>query len=107
MKINLLLFSEKIRYRLKGYDYSQAGMYFVTICCQNRQCVFGEIENGEMVLNNAGKMIENSLRHRRDAMHCVSTLIHAALHFIHRKGNNYTTQAVLLFILPTSHKHET
>jgi len=29
--------------RLKGYDYSQAGLYFVTICVHNRQCVFGEI----------------------------------------------------------------
>jgi REP element-mobilizing transposase RayT len=44
--------------RLKGYDYSRAGMYFVTICCQNRTCLFGQIENGEMVLNDAGKMIE-------------------------------------------------
>ena len=42
--------------RLKGYDYSKAGMYFVTICCQNRQCIFGEIENGEMALNNFGKI---------------------------------------------------
>ncbi len=27
--------------RLRGYDYSQAGAYFVTICVQNRECVFG------------------------------------------------------------------
>ena len=44
--------------RLKGYDYSQAGLYFITICCQNRICRFGEIENDEMILNDAGKMIE-------------------------------------------------
>lgn len=44
--------------RLKGYDYSQAGLYFVTICCQNRACLFGEIKNGKMILNNAGRMIE-------------------------------------------------
>jgi hypothetical protein len=44
--------------RLKGYDYSQEGLYFVTICCQNRICRFGYIENGEMVLNDAGKMVE-------------------------------------------------
>ncbi len=43
--------------RLKGYDYSQAGAYFVTICAQNRECLFGEIVNGEMQLNDAGKMI--------------------------------------------------
>jgi putative transposase len=44
--------------RLKGYDYSQAGLYFITICCQNRACLFGEIKNGEMILNDAGKMVE-------------------------------------------------
>ena len=42
--------------RLKGYDYSQAGMYFVTICCQDRVCHFGKIENGEMMLNEFGKI---------------------------------------------------
>ena len=45
--------------RLKGYDYSQAGLYFVTICCQNREHFFGEIDNnGQLLLNDAGKMIE-------------------------------------------------
>ena len=42
--------------RLKGYDYSQAGLYFVTICCQDRICRFGKIENGEMVLNDFGQI---------------------------------------------------
>jgi len=40
--------------RLKEYDYSRAGAYFVTICTQNRECLFGEITDGEMVLNDAG-----------------------------------------------------
>lgn len=44
--------------RLQGYDYSQAGLYFITICTQERNCLFGEIENGEMILNDAGRMIE-------------------------------------------------
>ena len=44
--------------RLSGYDYSQAGAYFVTICTQNRECLFGDIVNWEMVLNNAGRMVE-------------------------------------------------
>ncbi len=44
--------------RLKGYDYSQAGLYFITICCQDRECLFGHITNGEMILNDAGKMVE-------------------------------------------------
>lgn len=42
--------------RLKGYDYSQAGLYFITICCDNRVCRFGHIENGEMILNELGQM---------------------------------------------------
>jgi len=45
--------------RLKGYDYSQAGLYFVTICCQDRVCRFGKIENGEMILNDAGEIVRN------------------------------------------------
>jgi len=43
--------------RLKGYDYSQAGLYFVTICCKNREHFFGYISQQTMYLNDAGKMI--------------------------------------------------
>jgi len=54
--------------RLKGYDYSQTGLYFITICCQNRACLFGEIPVGadlrvcpapKTILNDAGIMIES------------------------------------------------
>ena len=45
--------------RLKGYDYSQAGLYFVTICIQDRECLLGDISNRKMHLNDAGKMVEN------------------------------------------------
>ncbi len=41
--------------RLKGYDYSQAGFYFVTIVTQNREYLFGEILDDEIILNDAGK----------------------------------------------------
>ena len=43
--------------RLNGYDYSQSGAYFITICTHNRQCMFGEIVNLEMLLNDAGKIV--------------------------------------------------
>jgi hypothetical protein len=43
--------------RLKGYDYSQAGAYFITICTQDRACLFGKVVNGEMRLNDAGRMV--------------------------------------------------
>ncbi len=43
--------------RLKGYDYSQAGAYFITLCTQDRACLFGRVVNGEMRLNAAGRMV--------------------------------------------------
>lgn len=43
--------------RLRGYDYSRAGAYFVTICAQDRACLFGEVVDGVMVLNEAGVML--------------------------------------------------
>jgi len=45
--------------RLKEYDYSEAGWYFITTCVQNRTCLFGEIRVGtpQMILNAAGEMI--------------------------------------------------
>lgn len=42
--------------RLKGYDYTQPGAYFVTLCAYQRAHIFGEIVRGEMVLNDAGKI---------------------------------------------------
>ena len=52
--------------RLKGYDYSQAGLYFITICCYDKICLFGEIIvpnnqsdsdiTAQMMLNDAGKI---------------------------------------------------
>jgi putative transposase len=44
--------------RLKGYDYSQVGLYFITICCNDRACLFGQIHNGLMILNDAGKIAQ-------------------------------------------------
>jgi putative transposase len=43
--------------RLKGYDYTQPGAYFITICTQGRECLFGEIIDGEMHLNEAGQIV--------------------------------------------------
>ena len=45
--------------RLKGYDYSQARLYFITICCQHRICRFGRVENAKMVLNEYGQIAHN------------------------------------------------
>jgi REP element-mobilizing transposase RayT len=42
--------------RLKGYDYSQRGAYFVTLVTHGRQCLFGQIVDGKMQLNEGGEI---------------------------------------------------
>ena len=44
--------------RLRGFDYSQAGAYFVTICTHERACRFGDVVDGDMRLNEAGRIVE-------------------------------------------------
>ena len=41
---------------MKDYDYTATGYYFVTICIQNRECIFGDIINGEITLNEIGEI---------------------------------------------------
>ena len=43
--------------RLRHYDYRQAGAYFLTLCTQNRICLFGEVVNGEMILSDIGQLV--------------------------------------------------
>ncbi len=43
--------------RIPGYDYSQGGMYFVTICTRDRECLFGDMVDGGMRLNKFGYIV--------------------------------------------------
>jgi putative transposase len=43
--------------RLKGYDYTQPGAYFITVVTHDRQCLFGEIVDGQMRLNEYGEIV--------------------------------------------------
>lgn len=87
--------------RLQGYDYAQAGGYFVTICTQNRLCLFGDIVNGEMQLNAAGSEVQvvwNELPRRFPGMeldafvvmpnhvHGIATFVGAGLALPNEKG---------------------
>ena len=45
--------------RLREFDYSAAGGYFVTTCVHNRECLFGEVCDDVMVLNDAGGLVES------------------------------------------------
>jgi putative transposase len=42
---------------LKGYDYAATGAYFITICAHNRECLFGEIVDGEMLPGEYGRVV--------------------------------------------------
>jgi len=48
--------------RLKNYNYSQNGCYFLTICTQNRTCLFGNVTNGEMKLNKFGIIAQDNIK---------------------------------------------
>lgn len=45
--------------RLKGWDYSKPGEYFITICTKNHENIFGEIINSKMILNEYGEIVNN------------------------------------------------
>jgi putative transposase len=44
--------------RLPGYDYSQPGVYFVTICSHQRECIFGAVLDRTMCLSQSGEIVE-------------------------------------------------
>ncbi|HEX4953797.1 MAG TPA: transposase [Thermoanaerobaculia bacterium] len=48
--------------RLKSYDYSQAGGYYVTVVAQDRESLFGEVTSQTMRLNDAGRMVDSVWR---------------------------------------------
>ncbi len=56
--------------RLKGYDYSQSGLYFITLCVINKICMFGNVVDGKMQLNDMGQLVEqewlNTINIRHD-----------------------------------------
>ena len=57
--------------RLKDYDYSQRGACFITVCTQNKECIFGNIENSRMALNEIGQMFER----RGLNYHCIVSVL--------------------------------
>ncbi|MGA7731816.1 MAG: transposase [Chloroflexia bacterium] len=45
--------------RLRGYDYTQSGAYYITVCTQDRLCLFGDIDDGVLTLNRAVQMVRD------------------------------------------------
>lgn len=54
------LIHHRISIRLKGYDYSRPGLYFITVCAKDKQHLFGCVQNAEMVLNIFGKIANDN-----------------------------------------------
>ena len=56
--------------RLTGHDYSQSGLYFITLCAVNKICMFGNVVDGKMQLNDIGQLVEqewlNTINIRHD-----------------------------------------
>jgi putative transposase len=47
--------------RMRDYDYAQPGAYFVTVCTYQRECLLGDVVNGEMLLNETGEIVRKTL----------------------------------------------
>ena len=56
--------------RLKRYDYTRPGAYFVTLCAWQRECIFGEVVTGGVRLLDLGRIVLNewlrSMNFRRE-----------------------------------------
>ena len=51
-----MVIKKRVSIRLVNYDYSQKGLYFITICTKNRERFFGEIKDGKMFFSEIGKI---------------------------------------------------
>ena len=92
--------------RLRGYDYSRAGAYFVSICTKDRKCLFGDIENQEMALNDAGRMVDKwyvELENKFKDIRCDEYII-MPNHF-HAIIQNIGPVGADLCVCPDDHRH--
>lgn len=61
-----MVFEKRKKIRLKDYDYSQNGLYFLTVCTHNKTNLFGKNINGKILLSNAGEMVQEKIIEIRD-----------------------------------------
>ncbi|HOC93653.1 MAG TPA: transposase [bacterium] len=65
--------------RLREFDYSSPSDYFITICSHGRECIFGEIIYGEMVLNDLGKIVEEEILNTQKIRNNISIDIYSIM----------------------------
>lgn len=70
---------ERKNIRLQGYDYSRNGLYFITICVEDRRCMFGNIINNGMELNQTGIVADNNIIAIEQHIEDVKTVNHVVM----------------------------
>lgn len=106
--------------RLKDYDYSQNGSYFVTICTKNRECILSEISNvgvgfhahPRIVLSDIGNEIDLSIKFINDIYDCIDKYvimpnhIHLIVNFHSDRHGNLSLQDIIYKLKSfTTHKY--
>jgi putative transposase len=89
--------------RLREFDYSQAGAYFITICCYDRKCLFGAINNGNMLLNPYGEIAYKEWMHTLEIRTNIELGSFVVMpNHIHGIIHLHTIEPAMNDILPTS-----
>lgn len=84
--------------RLKDYDYSQNGYYFITICTKDRQQILSDVRRGGVLLRPMGEIVENEMKQLTqrfkieiepyvimpDHIHMIIKINHGTQHIIQR-----------------------
>ncbi|MCR4439469.1 MAG: transposase [bacterium] len=94
--------------RLKGYDYTQPGAYFIPICAHERASLFGAVVGGEMVLNEYGRIVQtcwdaipNHFPHAElDAFVVMQNHVHGMLWIVETDGARNRVRATHAWPLP-------
>lgn len=85
--------------RIEGYDYTEAGYYFITVCTKDKREVFGRINNDQMILNSKGVLVKSILENyntkstnaKNDFYQIMPDHIHLIIRFIENNNENIST----------------
>jgi REP element-mobilizing transposase RayT len=105
-----LLPSRRNSLRLQGYNYAASGCYFITMVTQGRVCRFGDVRDGEILLTDAGKMVEDVYQQMIDAFDEMSDIAHVIMPnhvhlLLHNNGMENITEAVRWFKSKTTNDY--
>ena len=112
LQVTIFGFNMKMHHRrsirLTGYDYTQNGCYFLTICTRDRECLFGEIQNAKMILSNIGEKVK--ICWKEIPNHFPQIILHEYVimpNHIHGIVEIHNTDSQIIPSFPTSHPNGT